>query len=434
MYKPSLYVVIPHSNKFLQSEKVFPSLGPLAIKSFLEQNGYHVFVEDEFNDSKIQDIADYDFIGFSATTAQWRASGREIAKQLKEKYSDKKIVVGGATATYHYDELSKDKNIDFIVMSAGEKSIKDVLNYKIKDRIINRGNLNDREFNDLPLPWRSFDYLKKYQYHIKDRRATSAVIGLYCPYGCKYCESRRSGLTLSNEKRLTDELKQIKSINFDAVMFYDDVLVINKERTELLCKVIKPMDMYFRGFGHASTVHKEDFVPYLKMLHDSGCQELCFGAESGDQRILNIVGKGNKVDWNYRTVENLLKCGITAIAFLMIGLPGENYETIAATEKFIETFYGHPNFKFDYVAYYPFEKTYIREHSEQFDIKIHHDLLEDSFGAYKQRQGKTEYMVSTSALSREDIEREHKRIINRFSKNFKGFNDANTNLVSEYCP
>ncbi len=424
--KPSLYCIIPHSNSFLTSERVFPSLGALAIKSFLQTHGHKCYVEDEFDDTKIKDIDQYDFIGFSTTTSQWRANGKDISAKLKEYYPAKKIIVGGAAATYHYDELTKDEHIDNIVMSAGEKSILDILDNKINDRIINKGNLSNQEFNDLPLPWRSFDYLKKYQYHIKDRRATSAVIGLYCPYGCKYCESRRSGLTLSDEKRLTDELKQIKSISFDAVMFYDDVLVINKERTELLCKVIKPMDMYFRGFGHASTIHKEDFVPYLKILHDSGCQELCFGAESGDQRILNTVGKGNKVDWNYRTVENLLKCGIIAIAFLMIGLPGENYESIAATEKFIETFYNHPKFKFDYTAYYPFDKTYIREHPEQFDIKIHYDLLENSLGSYKQKRGGTEYVVSTSALSREDIEREHKRIINKFANNFKGYSDPNT--------
>lgn len=216
-------------------------------------------------------------------------------------------------------------------------------------------------------------------------------------------------------------------------MAYDDISLVSKERTELLCNIIGPEDIYWRCFGHASLLYRDDFKPYLKMCNDVQLKELAFGFESGSQKILDTAGKGNKVHWNIKTIENIIDAGITCVAFVMLALPGESYETIAETEKILEQFKDHPKLKFDLTIFYPFEKTYIRDNLEKFDIKIHYDLEDETFGAYKQKQGESECIVSTSSLTREEIISEHKRLINRFSKNFKGLNDANTK-VSEYCP
>ena len=178
------YLIVPHSSAFLQSERVFPAVGAMAIKSFLEANEYKCWLEDEWNESKIEEVSEYDYICFSSTTAQWRASGRQIAAILKQRYPNKKIIVGGAAATYHYEELDKDTNIDFIVMESGERIILDILEKNVTKRIVNAGRLTTNEFNKLPLPWRSKDYLEKYQYKILERRATSTVLGLFCPMGC----------------------------------------------------------------------------------------------------------------------------------------------------------------------------------------------------------------------------------------------------------
>lgn len=428
--KSSIYIIVPHSNRFLTSERVFPAIGALAIKAFLEENGHSCWVEDEFDDTKINFIQEYDYIGFSSTTAQWRANGKEIANKLKKIYPEKKIIVGGAVATYHYKELSQDINVDFIIKEAGEKVIINVMNNTLYNRIVDGGRLSNDEFNKLPLPWRDKTYLNKYQYNIKGRSATSSVIGLGCPMNCYYCEARRTSMALSNESRLYLEMKQIKSLGYNAVMFYDDIALLNKPRTQLMCDVIGPMDMYWRCFGHSSLMYKDDFQPYLKMLYDAQCKEICFGFESGSQKILDAVGKGNKVNWNIKTIENILDAGITCVAFIMLGLPNESYETIEETEKILEQFKDCENLKIDITIFYPFEGTYIRDNVEKFDIKLYLEEEDKFFGAYKGKMGNSECIVSTNSLSREEIMKEHKRLLNKFAKITKAFNDPNTKMES----
>ncbi|MHC2995243.1 MAG: hypothetical protein IBV53_07075 [Candidatus Atribacteria bacterium] len=135
------------------------------------------------------------------------------------------------------------------------------------------------------------------------------------------------------------------------------------------------------------------------------------------RRYLDIVGKGTNVEMNYKMAETILKYGMEAVAFCMIGLPGENKETIAATERFIATFADNPNFSFDYTIYYPFRKTYIRENIHEFDLKLY---LDGSKGYYKGKKGASECCVSTSALTAEDIAKERNRICKKYSKTFRG--------------
>ncbi|MHC2995242.1 MAG: hypothetical protein IBV53_07070 [Candidatus Atribacteria bacterium] len=63
--------------------------------------------------------------------------------------------------------------------------------------------------NNCPLAWRNKKFLKRYQYYIKERRATTAIVGRLCPMGCKFCESRLSGLALYTPKRVEAELIEL---------------------------------------------------------------------------------------------------------------------------------------------------------------------------------------------------------------------------------
>jgi len=414
-------IFIPRSI-FLDSDRVMPALGPLYLKSFLESKGHKIIVEDSPNLNDLTGLEEYDVLSISCTTPQYYEinGGKELAVRLRKQYPNKKLIIGGAHATYYTKELIEDNLFDHIVVKDGEKAFLDILNGKELPKVIIYPKLSEEEMNSYPIPWRDKDYLSKYKYQIEGIDATTAITGKNCPMGCKYCESRRSGISLFSPERVNAEIESIKKTGFNSIMFFDDIFALSEERVKELCNVIRPHNITFRCFGHAKLLSRNKNV--IKMLADAGCKEIGFGAESGDQGILNIVDKGNKVDDIFMTTQNILDAGLNVSAFLMIGLPGESKESIRNTERYIETFANNPRFKFDYSIFFPYKSTYIREHPEEFDLKIH---LDGSLGYYKGREGSSECCVSTSHLSREEIIAERDRILRTYKKNFKGVESKN---------
>ena len=77
-------------------------------------------------------------------------------------------------------------------------------------------------------------------------------------------------------------------------------------------------------------------VPYetLKVLKDNGLRLLLVGYESGDQRILNNVKKGLRLDVARRFARDCRDLGITTHGTFVLGLPGETRETIEGTIRY----------------------------------------------------------------------------------------------------
>jgi len=77
-------------------------------------------------------------------------------------------------------------------------------------------------------------------------------------------------------------------------------------------------------------------VPYatLRVLRDNGLRLLLVGYESGDQRILNNVKKGLRLDVARRFARDCRDLGIMTHGTFILGLPGETRETIETTIRY----------------------------------------------------------------------------------------------------
>lgn len=412
-YMKRVIIFIPKSD-FLVSDRVMPPLGPLYLKSFMEMHGYYVEVNDELDSFPLEEIKTFDVVGYSCTTPQAKDAINHCML-VKRRFPEKQTVIGGAHSKYYFEELLQDSPFDFIVSGDGETALLNILSGKAKERLIKQHNMSAEVMNSFPIPWRDRKFLERYRYYIKNRRATTAIVGRYCPMRCKFCESRLSGLAYYAPERVEAEIVDIKyNCGFDAIMFYDDIFATNVKRVKELCKIIKAHNIYFRCFAHSNTFSDK----MAEILVDAGCKVVCWGAESGHQEILNIIGKGTTVEMNYKMAETILKYEMEAVAFCMIGLPGESRETIKATEKFIDTFSNNPNFSFDYTIYYPYRKTYIRENIHEFDLELH---LDGSRGYYKGINGASECCVSTSALTAEEIAKEREKICRKYKNNYTAY-------------
>lgn len=66
----------------------------------------------------------------------------------------------------------------------------------------------------------------------------------------------------------------------------------------------------------------------LATLRAAGCDELCMGVESFDQRVLDALRKGTRVEQIEEAVHLVNAAGFRVRAYLMIGTPGESARTV----------------------------------------------------------------------------------------------------------
>ena len=66
----------------------------------------------------------------------------------------------------------------------------------------------------------------------------------------------------------------------------------------------------------------------LELMAEAGCYNLCLGLESFDHKILKTMNRSSDFSLAKEIVEKLHELGMEAAGYFMMGLPGQNYESI----------------------------------------------------------------------------------------------------------
>jgi len=252
--------------------------------------------------------------------------------------------------------------------------------------------------------------------------------------------------------RLTEEFQQIRDLGFGGIQFYDDILPINPRRVSEMCGHLKRFGLLWRCFCRVDIITKHGGKEYLQFMRDHGLREVLIGAESGSQKILDNIHKETTVEQNAQVLQWCDEVGIRCKLSFILGLPGESRQSLEQTRLFlrkhlIETprrlqhkvdlcsyipMAGTPIYKavmrqkgsgldtdeeFDGYGYHP------GEHFADFDVQWNVDAaLMDHFfyepevldggprpdeAFYKGKIGAVRQIVSTSQLSREELQKAH---------------------------
>lgn len=70
-------------------------------------------------------------------------------------------------------------------------------------------------------------------------------------------------------------------------------------------------------------------------LYRAGCRALQLGLESGSQRLLDLIGKGIRLEAAARALSTLHDAGIATFVYVLVGLPSETLADAAATHAFL---------------------------------------------------------------------------------------------------
>lgn len=335
----------------------YPPLGILYISAFLNQHDIpHELYDTTFSskeklkqhilNSKPAYLAIY-------TNLMTKLNVLEIIQFIRNhsNLSEIKIILGGPEVKYSAENFLKAGS-DFIVIGEGEQTTLELINelnkdkpdfttihgiaFKQKEQIIYTAERSKlKNIDELPFPNREgidlFSYLEAWKkFHGKNAISISTMRG--CPYTCKWCSRAVYGLSYRRRsaKNVVDEMVYIKkTYNPDSLWFVDDVFTIshkwlNEFNEELKKRNIK---IPYECITRADRMNEE----VIQQMKESGCFRVWIGAESGSQRIIDLMDRRVDVHQVREMIRLVKKNEIEAGTFIMLGYPGETKKDIEET-------------------------------------------------------------------------------------------------------
>ncbi|MDI6737763.1 MAG: radical SAM protein [Nanoarchaeota archaeon] len=392
---------------------LIPPLGLCYIASCLEKKGYRgkvriIDCQTGVSFEKLQSIFEKekaDVVGITCTTPSFE-SALQTGKKIKEYMPKAAIIIGGPHATALPEYTMGFGLFDYAVIGEGEETIVELMNYidgsnthqklseikgivyKDKNGKIVKTPLRPfiKDLNAIPLPARHLlpppseyhptpaSYRKLPQIHIMTSRG--------CPSQCTFCDRAVFG-TRYRERSVKNIMKEIdetiKKYGVKDVKFFDDTFTINRKRLFEICKEMKKRNLKWCCLTKVNLVDYE----MLRMMKKSGCYQVLFGIESGDDRILKLLKKGTTVEQNERAIRLAKKAGLNVRCDFIVGTPGQTMESMQKTVDFAVKM--NPDFAhFNKFTPYPGTEMYkaLESQGYKFDFSKTHSQLDHSMVMY----------------------------------------------------
>lgn len=326
---------------FLLEQKVMAPLGILFIGAYLEKFGHEVRVAD------LTGVVDWKremaklvawgpgLIGFTSTTPQYplTLAIRDYVRQELGCFVP--AAIGGIHVTSDPSGVAQDAWHAWAI-GEGEVSAKRLVDdwSQFHLRTPYESPLV-QNLDELGHPARHLVDIRSYRYELDGRPATTTFSQRGCKYRCGFCESPLAGgfqVRYHSPQWVLDDVTICRDLGFEGVHFFDDELNIDTKRLEKVCALLEPLGMVFRGFFVASRSTPE----LLHAMKKAGFWEILVGFESGDPQVLKNIHKPQTVDIMRRFARQVREAGIRWKAACIVGLPGESWTTIRATEKLLE--------------------------------------------------------------------------------------------------
>ncbi len=197
----------------------------------------------------------------------------------------------------------------------------------------------DRPFisnlDDLPLPMHELLPLDKYRMPIIKGPYAFVVPSRGCTAGCKYCIKHVSynyTVRLRSAENIMAELRHLKKLGIDNIMFYADLFTVNRQQVMDICHAMIDENINMQWMCNSRVDYVDEEM--LRTMARAGCHMISWGIESGSAEILKRARKGADPAKAERALTWAKQAGIKNFGYFIIGLPGETVETIKQTIAF----------------------------------------------------------------------------------------------------
>jgi len=345
------------SPKWNKRTNDYPPLGLAYLAAVLERDGHQVRVFDfsldphALPEDDVRRVCAFDphIVGITAMTSVYH-SALETATLLKASLG-RPIVIGGPHPTVYPERvLAESPVIDYVVRGEGEETIQELvraldggnhdlgrihgLTYRLRGEVVSnpdRALISD--LDALPFPARHLFELKRYGLCTPEGQPMVTILSSRgCPYNCSYCFKGIVGRTYRQRSpgNIIAELRQvIDQYGIHNFYFIDDLFTINLRRLNILMEqlIAEKLDIRWQCLGRVDRINAE----VLRKMYAAGCRRIHYGIESGNQEVLDRIGKGIRLEQVRQAVRWTEEAGIEVKGYFMLGLPGDTEETMQQT-------------------------------------------------------------------------------------------------------
>ncbi len=384
--RQKIHCILP-SSPWLADSKTNVPLGVLYIAGLLRDQGHEVVVTSMLDKRYEGNIhlpdhtmdSDVHMLGFC--TPQF-GEALEIAAYIKDHNPHALVVAGGPHPSYEPQETKaagrqeqyhvkgtlprrRDYSpqdgsaplFDTVIVMEGERATLQMLSDWHQGRLQPFYYGDKQDAMDLDaIPFPAWDLLpedhiyndgvavmKKRYFESPVKAGTWPVMSMIgtrgCPYKCTYCSTPWIGQKprYRSPANQIQELKAIFDIGVRQVKWQDDTYTLHRTKLRELAEAIYGEfgDNVFASRVHTRVNTMDDHVAEsLKMM---SAKVVCFGIESGSQRVLDANQKGTRVEQNTAALKKAKEHGFYTIAFLVAGMAGETVETARETMVWLKS-------------------------------------------------------------------------------------------------
>lgn len=312
-------------------------------------------------------------VGISVMSGTPIKNAIAIGRYVKSIDPSIKVVWGGPHATFYPETiLGQEWSADYVVSGYAAESFRQLVDFMAAgqdpvsvpnmswrdgDKVIRNPGV-DKTFEHIDyrdIPYHLIDDYSVYGQLEQDRVIFSMYSALGCPYKCSFCSSPAQYSTIEGRKwvklpaeEVVDHIQHVvENYGANYIYFIDDDSFPSLKHVEGIIKAINERKLKVRlGFrGARINEIKRMSDDFLDMLAAAGTDIMHIGAESGSDRILEIIRKDC-------THEDILECNrklarhpqITAAYNFIMGVPTETLDELKQTrDMMLQLIEDHPN-------------------------------------------------------------------------------------------
>ena len=224
------------------------------------------------------------------------------------------------------------------------------------------------DLDTLPAPAR--DLVPLARYRAFDANA-SLVTSRGCPYECIFCSAPAwtgRQVRYRTPSLCVDEIEELAALGFSEITIEDDLFTLYRKHFLAVCNELirRSTGIRWNAFSRVDTISPE----IVETMARAGCQAICFGVESGNQEMLDLVKKKSSLAKVREAMRMTQATGISALASFIIGLPGETEETLRRTVEFADSLHQEFGALYGFHILAPFPGTEVRERAAEYGLEI----------------------------------------------------------------
>lgn len=289
--------------------------------------------------------SDIDTIVFITGAVSWVEDFKFIGEIARSKKID--VVASGDILLYHGEDVMK--KYDFLNAISLDFTTPDILTYLEKEKdgkkipnfiyrsgsTIIKGEKSEASEYSIPIPRHELFPLERYNTPLSRKYPLTGILTDFgCPFTCSFCPYANIKFKNRNINNVLEEMRYIASLGIKELVFRNQTFNVSRQHTLELCSsmIREKFNFSWMAISRVDSVDEDA----LKNMKDAGCHSLIFGVETQNDKVLEKYNKQITSEDSKRAFKLCRKVGIKPSAYIMVGLPGEDKESILKSINFVK--------------------------------------------------------------------------------------------------